>query len=229
MSRQAVSGRVATSGRAVPAKARVLIGNLVYNGDFEYAPQTSVLTTTPFRWIDGTSNGSNISDNVFGWGLTSASANSGAMFDNTEKYRGAYSMKLSTGVAGGVVSVDNTPTSAAFFSNNIVVQPSTEYKISGYIKKVVASGSATTGANIRLDAYDSGGSIVQFAMLNSSLGATTADWTYFERTFTTNTRTRNLILRMQIIGNNGSADLIMDAWFDSLVLWPTASAERQGI
>lgn len=229
MPRQAVSGRSASSGRVVPTKARVLIGNLVYNGDFEHAPQTSVLTTTSFRWIDGTSDGSNISNNVFGWGLTVSSANSGAMFDSTEKYRGAYSMKLSTGVAGGSVSVDNTPTSAAFFANNIVAMPNTEYKVSGYVKKVVVSGSATTGANIRIDAYDSGGNVVQFGMLSSSLGSTTADWTYFERTFTTNARTRNLILRMQVIGSNGSADLIMDAWFDSLTLWPTASAERQGM
>src|SRR5690606_25576719 len=50
-----------------PIKARQPVNrNLVYNGDFEYAPPFVAATTTSGRWIDGTAAGST-TNNLFGW------------------------------------------------------------------------------------------------------------------------------------------------------------------
>lgn len=200
--------------------------NLIYNGDFEIAPPFVAATSGNGRWVDGTSGGSP-SNNVPGWSMPSTPTGTGeARFDSAVFSSGSKSMKVSikaTGSSTGVSSyLSNTPSNQ--MASGIPVSPSTTYTIRYRIKTTVISGSAVSGAFLVLREQSNTGSTV-----TTTSGVkinTTTDWTEYQFSITTNATTRFLAIDLNVKGNDGSATLIMDAWFDNLVLLPAFPTRR---
>jgi hypothetical protein len=204
--------------RDTPSKTRKAVnGNLVFNGDFEIAPVVNVAQTgADSNWIDGTSSGS-LTNNTFGWRRFNYTGSQQIYLDSTEKYSGQYSLKLSTLGTGATVGVTNSTASAIDPFTNIPCRPSTSYTLTYWMKTNVVSGSATTGAYIRLV----GGNVT-----DSTKVKTTTDWTQYIISVTTTSTTAVLSLEFRITGNDGAATLIMDAWFDDITLTPTTATTR---
>lgn len=219
-----------TSGtwtRDTPTKTRKAVGgNLVYNGDFEIAPVVNVPTTTGGRWIDGTASGST-TNNVFGWMYYNWTGTYGANFDTSVKRTGNASIKISTLATGSTVGVGvNGDTASSWAINNIPVLPSTSYTVSVWMKTQANSGTATTGARCFMQEFNGKG-ITSVISTNVVIGViTTTDWTRYTATFTTNSATRYISPKFSIIGNDGAATLIMDAWFDDITLTKTTPETR---
>lgn len=219
-----------TSGtwtRDAPSKTRTGVnGNLVYNGNFEIAPVVNVATTTGGKLVDGTATGtSSVQDSIFGWYIWNYTTSYAAMFDTSVKYSGTASIKISTTATassiGLRVSIHNDP---SFKKNNIPVLPSTSYTYSGWVKTNVVSGSATTGARLQF-VTSTGANDVTTTTAVTGLVAT-QDWTQYTGTFTTAATARFVTPVLQIIGNDGTGTLIMDAWFDDITLTPTTATTR---
>ena len=51
---------------------------------------------------------------------------------------------------------------------------------------------------------------------------TTTGWTKYTTVFTTNSATREVNIEPRIYGHTGTGTLIMDAWFDDIVLKKTS-------
>jgi hypothetical protein len=224
-----------TSGtwtRDTPTKTRKLVNNnLVYNGDFEIAPPTAtnVATTTGGRYVDGTAGGSAPSaQSVFGWIMWNYTGSYAAQFDYSVKRDGIASMKISTtataSTVGLRVSIHNDP---SFKHNNIPVLPSTSYTASGWVKTSLISGSATTGARLLFVTSTGTGDVTTVNAVASIV--TTTDWTQYSVTFTTAATARFITPVLQILGNDGAATLIMDAWFDDIQLYPTTPVTRNAL
>lgn len=222
MPRNTVSGRVAASGRVVPTKSRELIGNLVFNGDFEYAPAFTAATNTALRWIDGTAAGST-TNRQYGWFLFDRwSVNENVRFDTSVSRTGTTSLKLSVNTIGGSIQVfnQNTPFRA------IPVSPSTAYTLTYWIKTNRTSGGGT-GAYIAISERDGSG-----GFLADTLGTavnTTQDWTQITVSKTTGVNTRFVMLKLTNFGTGGAANLIMDAWFDDVMLTRDTPITRQNL
>jgi len=219
-----ITGATYTSD--VPIKTRKAVnGNLVYNGDFEYAPAVNVATTSGDKWIDGTIGGGTTTNEIFGWYFWNYASSYAAMFDTTTKYSGNASMKVSTtgtgSTAGLRVSVHGN---TSFRQNNIPVLPNTSYTCSAMIKTQVISGAATTGARLQF-VTSTGTNDIATTTVVTGLN-TTKDWTLYTTTFTSNATARYVTPVLQIIGNNGAGTLIMDAWFDDIILKPTTPETR---
>jgi len=209
----------------VPSPYRKAVGgNLTFNGDLEIAPTGIIPTTTQYRWIDGTAAGSSVATNVYGWGLESLTGTGGAVFDSATKYSGNYSMKLFTSAVSSTVSVSQKANST-FQTAISPVFPSTSYTVTVRVKTNVTSGTATTGAQLR---------VVELAKDTTSTTATnsvtttiitTQDWTQYTLTFTTSATTRFIKMLCRIV-NDGAATLIGDAWFDDITLTLTTPETR---
>lgn len=208
----------------VPSKRRQSVGsNLLFNGDFEYAPPFTAATTSGTAYIDGTAAGS-ATNSLFGWAtLNAASVGSfSARFDSTTYYRGANSLKLSTTAIGSVVQVaPTTSLSAANLKTYCIpVIPNASYTCTFRMKTNYVSGDSNAGAYLQFTERDAAnGSGINTASTNVK---TTTDWTLYTITFTTASTTRYVVPRAVVDGNNGAATLIMDAWFDDIVLTLTA-------
>lgn len=202
--------------RDTPTKKRKLVGgNMVYNGDFEYAPRVNVPTTTGNKYVDGTSGGAPDASSLFGWYLWNYTNSYAAMFDTSVKRSGEASIKVST------TAVDSTcglrvsiHAGVSFRSNNIPVIPGATYSYSGWIKTQANSGSATTGARLQF-VTSTGASDVTTITAAAGLTAT-QDWTQYTGIFTTAPTARFITPVLQIVGNDGAGTLIMDAWFDDI-------------
>ena len=219
-----------TWSKDAPTKTRKGVnGNMVYNGDFEIAPVVNVPTTTGDRYIDGTAGGLSTFGNgvdIFGWYLWNYTTSYAAMFDTGVKRSGNASMKISTTATASTVGLRiSVPGLGQTFKKiNIPVLPSTSYTASGWIKTNVISGSASTGARLQF-VTNTGVSDVTTVTVVTGL-ITTQDWTYYTATFTTAATARFITPVLQIIGNDGAATLIMDAWFDDIQLYPTTAITR---
>lgn len=210
----------------VPSKQRKLVGdNLVYNGDFEFAPPINVATTITANWIDGTTGGS-ATNSLFGWATAGLIGTASVLFDNSTSNSGNYSLKVSTLAIGS--------TSQAFLSNSttvvppsppgILALPNTSYTVTFRMKTTANSGSATTGAQMIVS--ERSGSFVQSQTTSSPGITTTTGWTQYSLSFTTASNTRYITLKLSVTGNDGTATLIMDAFFDDIVLVPTVNVTR---
>ncbi len=216
----------ATWSADTPSKARLLVnGNLVKNGDFEYAPPFTAATNTNQRWIDGTAAGSTTND-LFGWGMTTVSGTVAARFDSTEKNSGNNSLKLSTLAASSYIEchIARTDSAAGRLSYAIPVLPSTSYTYSFYMKTNYVSGDATNGAFMQFQTYD--GTLTAVGGTSTSAVKTTTGWTRYTASFTTEATARFVAPKCVIYGHQGTATLIMDAWFDDIVLTPTTPTAR---
>lgn len=205
-----------------PSKTRGLVGgNLVYNGNFEYAPPTNVAQLST-NWTDGTSGGS-ATNNIFGWGIDGKTGSIAVLFDNSTSHSGNYSMKLSTTATGSQVRVSDV-ISGTNQTDPIAVLPSTSYTYSFWMKTTANSGSATTGAEIIFIERQSGGNSV--GTNAAGLITTTTGWTQYTSSFITNSATRFITPDLRVTGQDGTGTLIMDAWFDDIVLMPTVNTAR---
>lgn len=197
-----------------PTKKRKTVNdNLVYNGDFEYAPPT-IAPCTGSGWLDGSAAGS-ATNNLFGWRIFNYTNSRHAYFDSMEKRSGNYSLKLSTLGAGSTIGVCNNAEGVNY--TNIPCAPNTSYTLTFWMKTNYVSGSATSGAFVRL----AGG-----VGVDSTKIRTTTDWTQYSLSVTTQPTASQLFIEMRIIGNDGTATLIMDAWFDDIQLRPTTAVTR---
>ena len=219
----------------VPTKKRGVVGgNLVYNGDFEYAPVGGVPTTSGFNWIDGTAGGSS-TNGIFGWQVINRLGTTSIYFDNTVSKSGSNSLKISLLAAGSWGGIGNT--SAVKNSRGIgsgqpsifTVLPNTSYTISLYMKTQHHSGTSDTGAICQVINYTAGGSSVGSALNVMNGVLSTTDWTKYSLTFTTPSTASFLQILPRIIGSNGAATLIMDAWFDDIQLYPTTNTTRTAV
>lgn len=201
-----------------PTKKRKTINdNLAYNGDFEYAPPFVAATTTQYRTINGTAAGAGGAENIFGWGIAAITGSASAQYDN-----GA--LKLSTTATGSKIDVK-------YLSNNsykfpfIPLLPNTSYTLTGRIKTSLISGGATTGARLQALALNSSMTTVNTYTAVNGLVSTTG-WTEYKVTFTTSSSARYLDIALSVVGNDGASTLIMDAWFDDIVVKLTAPSGR---
>ena len=217
-----------TSGtwtRDTPTKSRKLVNNnLVYNGDFEIAPVVNVAQTTPYRWLDGTSGGTTASGRIPGIYFWDEGGQGSIMLDSTVKKSGNYSLKVSTLATGSFAQSSIGDFNA---DDYIKLAPSTSYTYSFWMKTDYVSGDATTGA--RVNFYEISGARATVA--NNYVGniKTTTDWTQYTGTFTTAATTRFGVVLPSVMGNNGTATLIMDAWFDDIQLYPTTPVTRNAL
>ena len=213
----------------VPTKKRGVVGgNLVYNGDFEYAPPFTAATTTSSRWIDGTAAGST-TNNLFGWATGTLVGTSSVKYDNAVSYSGDSSLKLSTSNTGSsAVAFNVVSLVAAQMQYAVPIQPNTSYTYSFMLKTNVISGSATTGAQIQFKSRNAAASNVGSVIYAAGV-ITTQDWTRYTGTFTTHADARYMTPQIQVVGNDGTATLIMDAWFDDIQLRPTVNTTRTAV
>lgn len=212
----------------VPTKLRKLVGgNLIPNGDLSHIPTVNVATTSGAKWIDGTATGGNV--NIFRWANRSGAGSREAIFDTSNLYNGKASLKVSTTGTASWIEVANyngsgNPTSA-HKEMLVPVSPSTSYTYSFVQKNTVISGDSSSGATIAfLEHLGSfGGSIVSNIPQYQKV---TSDWTVMTGTFTTNASTRFVVVDPRVYGHQGTATLIMNAWFADISLTRTTPLTR---
>jgi hypothetical protein len=207
---------------------RAVGGNMVLNGDFEYAPPF-VATQTADGWIDGTASGGGTGNipTPIGWYLN-INNNAAGSIQPDEKKNGSYALKLST-TGTGVSYVEahhhsNTYYGYAGFDDTIPVLPSTSYTLSVWMKTRYVSGDSNDGAYVNVSQGD--GDKNGITSNNTTKIKTTTDWTFYSITFTTNAATRFIGVQARIYGHTGAGTLIMDAWFDDIALKPTLPVTR---
>lgn len=205
---------------------RGLNDNLVYNGNFELAPAFTGATNTDNRWIDGTVAGTANGDSYFGWATNNGAFTSSASYDSAVSHSGAYSMKISTVVAGQSMEVApyRDDTNEHHVKYGIPVTPNTSYTFTYWMKTNYISGDSADGAFMSIRQFNSVG--VGITTNNHTKVKTTTDWTLYTLTFTTPNTVVCVTPRMQITGNTGSANLQLDAWWDDLILKATTPIVR---
>lgn len=199
--------------------------NLVVNGDFENAPSFTAATTTNAVWIDGTAGGS-ATNSQFGWG-TNRAGSFAAQFDNTVFNSGSESMKLSTTATASSIEARpliGTLSLTLLNGGAIPAYSSTQYTLTHYMKTNFTSGAATTAAKIQVREYNSAGSLLTTTSSPTTGIQTTTNFTLYTKTFTTNASTVYILVVPLVSGNDGTATLIMDAWFDDINLVATSRA-----
>ena len=219
----------ATYSSDTPSKARKIVGgNKVENGSFEYYPPTNTAQTTS-NWIDGTASGT-ANPTLFNWYRRGVVGSTTALFDTANAHSGTCAMKLSTITTGSRIFVysnaSGTGQPLTTSGAAIVSRPSTSYTCSYWMKTNVVSGTATTGAKIELAKKDISGTSVEIFGADSVITATA--WTLYSFTFTTNSSVGNfyLVPTLQINGQDGVGTLIMDAYFDNIILTETTPVVR---
>lgn len=219
-----------TWSKDAPTKTRKGVnGNMVYNGDFEIAPVVNVAQTGNYAWINGTVSGtSSTAEPIFGWFKFSYGGTQSAMIDTSELLNGKPSLKLSTTATNSYVGMAINSLDATYHKwNNIPCLPSTSYTASVWVKTSVASGTATTGVQVNIAQMTGTGINSAGSKLNlvTNLVASTG-WTQYTGTFTTSATARFLVPELRIVGNDGTATLIADAWFADIQLYPTTAITR---
>jgi hypothetical protein len=190
--------------------------NLLSNGNFEYAPPFTAVTTTNARWIDGTSGGSSATTGPYGWYIGARLGSAAASFDSTAPLSGTNSLKLSTTATASRIEVYSfSSTAIGKKLTAIPALPNTTYTITFSMKTNVVSGSAT-GISAGFYEYDGTGAVVTGNMTGSV--NTTTDKKVYTVTKTTSSTTRFIGAVIVLLGENGAGTLIMDAWFDDITL-----------
>lgn len=185
----------------------------VTNGTFENAPAFVAAQTTVGKWINGTATGA-AAVQPYGWYLGGMSGSGSTQFDTAQAHSGVYSLKLSTlATASQIVDVNAQNVTTGFA---IPVVWATSYTLSFWMMTVVNSGAAATGAFLQVAEYTSGNSNTFFHNIGNIPNSTS--WTQYTYTWKTNPATSYLEIKPYIIGSNGTGTLIMDAWFDDMVL-----------
>lgn len=196
--------------------------NMITNGDFESAPSFTAATTTTARFIDGTAGGSTTDDSHV-WAIANIVGSGSAQFDNSTSNSGTYSLKVSTIATSSRIQIGDMTSfsgSANFFKYAYPVQPSTTYKLTYAMKTNYVSGDSSNGALVQLFDVDATGAVG--SSTSSSAVKITTGWTNYTLSRTTASTAAYIFIELNIFGNTGTSTLIMDAWFDDLVLKPVA-------
>ena len=222
--------RIPASNRAALTQyARKTNSSYVYNWDFERAPAFTAATTVNNRWVDGTASGSTTND-IYGWMLAGTGTKE-AYFDTSVFHNGNVSMKISTKAVASYGTIYNGATAgslSAVLKYGIKLKPSTSYTLSFWMKTNYVSGDSAAGAGAAV--VERSGDGTALATNTSSYVKVTSDWTKYTKTFTTQATTDNCVIELRVYGHTGTATLIMDAWFDEVVLLPTsATTTRQAV
>lgn len=202
--------------------------NLQRNGDFELSPAFVAPTTSTSVFITGTATGSATND-AYTW-ATNKGGTATAQFDTAEKYSGSYSMKVSTTATGSFMyarTIAGTATHQKLRLGAINASPSTSYTVEGYIKTNLVSGSAASGARIALVQYNSAATALTTSMTTAV--TTTTEWTRYTFAVTTQATCNFIEVQCRVVGNDGTATLIMDAWFDDVIVRPTTEVVRSSV
>jgi hypothetical protein len=206
-------------------KRKPVTPNLSRNGDFEITPPGGVPTTASGVWIDGTASGGtdiNVSSQAYGWGVNK-SGTVEAGFDTSTSFTGKASLKVSTKAIASFAEIrmiPTTPTIATLQQIAIKAKPNTSYSFSFYMKTNYVSGDSASGANLSVLEYNNAAGLIASNGGPTSV-KTTTEWTQYTSTFTTQATTSFLTITAYVYGHTGTATLIMDAWFDNIVLTET--------
>ena len=192
----------------------------IKNADFENAPPFTAATTTANRWVDGTTGTTTYIGTHSNYGWWFYDAGGSAQYDSSEKHSGNYSMKLSTLAAASYCIIVNRLGSqndiCGWQKSVIKCKPLTSYRLTYWMKTNYVSGDSSYGAYVNAAQYKLDGTGVSSA---GTYIKTTTDWTQYTKAFTTAVNAAYISLECRIYGHSGStADLIMDAWFDDIVL-----------
>jgi len=191
---------------------------LIRNSDFEAAPSFVAATNTNQRWIDGTAAGSTTND-MYGWSTFVMAGSATARFDSSTSNSGVNSLKLSTLATGSQIQCGLLPLLSASKTPQyaVPIKPNTKYTVTCAVKTQLNSGSAFSGAAILFREVQADGVTLGSANAGSPI-LTTTGWTLYTRTFTTASTTAFIAVIPRVTGNDGSATLIMDAWFDDITI-----------
>ena len=211
----------------VPRKARTLVNpNLIMNGSFEFAAPLTAPTTANSVFIDGSAAGST-TNKFFGYHISGLNSFAGS-FDSTVSFSGRSSMKISLLSVNSKVEC-RTNLASGYFPAGLgyILLPNMSYDLSFRMKTEYLSGDAASGAFIQMMRSDAAGN-------NSSESSTvkikaTTDWTYYTASFTTTALQTLGHLELRVYGNDGAATLLMNAWFDDIVLKPTIPVTRLAV
>lgn len=216
-----------------PSKARSAVNpNLVKNGDFEYAPPFVAAGNTATRYIDGTAGGST-TNGLFRWAYEgSGSSGSGTIqFDSSVKKNGQNSLKISTtAISSAIIAspIRNTTTASLAILDGYPCLPSTSYTLTYWMKTNYVSGDSNSGAFASLKTFNSAGTSLTTTNAATKV-KTTQDWTQYTLTVTTDATASYIVPLLRVLGSDGAATLIMDAWFDDIVLTPTTAYQTQNL
>lgn len=209
--------RTATSTRSSATRNN----NLLFNGNFETYPSTITATTsTSNKWIDGTSGGSS-ANTAYGWRTDILAGTGSAGFDTGTSHSGTASMKVSTLSTGSNILVQLPPTGSgpATLAPLIPVLPSTAYTATIWMKTRANSGAATSGAFLSIRTLTASNGAVA-TVTTTKVNTTSGSWTRYTVTFVTGSTVAYLNLILTVTGSDGTGTLIMDAWFDDIVVAP---------
>jgi len=204
-------------------------GNLVKNAGFEVAPTFTAAQTTKGTWNDGSAAGS-ATNSTYKWGFNSTnSVGTGSVqFDTTNPYAGLQSLKVSTLATGATAVASNMlNTSVAQLAFTIPVLPNTSYSYSFAMRTNYGSGDSADGACLQFKERNTAATTIQTTQ--STKVKTTSGWTVYTGSFTTQATTRFIDIEPSVLGNTGAATLIMDAWFDEIVLIQTTPVVRTAV
>lgn len=192
--------------------------NPVFNGTFESAPAFTAATTASARWIDGTAAGSTTLD-TWGWEIQTATGTVSAQYDTTTANSGTNSLRFSTlAVASRIDTgiIINASTASNVFKYGLPVIASSTYKISYAMKTTLNSGASSSGAFLRVTEFNSAGTAGTTS--NGTVLQATTSWTSYSFNVTVASTAAYISLSPIIIGNTGTATMIMDGWIDDIVV-----------
>lgn len=198
------------------ARKRSVNANMVLNGDFEYAPPFTAITTGGNVWLDGSAAGSATND-LFRWYKINGAGAYAASFDSTTKYAGNYSIKMEETDATGrgrllTAPFESGTTAALIAQYGIPASASTDYDVSAYIKTNLANASSV---RIIVLFYTATGT--QSGSYMGPFQASTQDFTLATGRFTTASTTAYLVIKLDDNTASGAAHQV---WFDSVSLLP---------
>jgi hypothetical protein len=202
-----------------PSKKRPLVnGNMVYNGDFEFAPPTNVAFDSSFNWLDGTNTGS-ASNSLFGW-YANASANQSIMFKSGSGHSGSYALEMKNTAGYNTIIYSNSK--GYTVAGGIPIIPSTSYTLSFWYNITSATGTSADGVELAWYSNKADGTIVNTANLLQTTN-TTAGWTFFSATITPPATARTIQIVPRILGG---ASFAATAYFDDITLNLTTPQTR---
>lgn len=189
--------------------------NIVYNGDQEIAPTLVAPQTASNKWVDGTASGS-ASYNIYTT-YPSIYGSGTVNFDTTEYHSGTKSLKIATTATGSLIECRND--NAGYNTSltyGMPILPNTAYTLKYWLKTNVTSGDSNHGAGLVLMRANSSGTYV--AETSGTYIKTTTGWTQYAVSFTTGATEALAHLEYRVYGHSGTGTLIMQAWFDDVVL-----------
>lgn len=212
-----------TWSERLPFKKRPNVGgNLVKNGDFEYAPPFVAATnTTSSVWVDGTAAGS-ASNDVIGWYKITGVGTHAASFDSVVKNSGNYSMKIEATNTTGRGRIMNTPfetstTPDLIRKYGLPVLRGQDHRLIAYVKS-----NNMPDSSLKLAVQFFTGQGASISTTNSPFFPATQDFTLYTAIITapTNAEYARISFEQTVAGN------ICQAWIDDLSFLPVYPNER---